>query len=209
MRRWVLAILIVIVGACGGSSTAPSGPSASSVSVQQSDVPKGMVRCDVSGDIAGFIQKEQSQDPGTAHATSAQWTDAQAHGAMAAYAALYTDSSANCSAIKSSATDISAATYKLVVNIVVQYKSEKAATDAFTNESVFGFTPSTLGGGAALRGSGTGLSANSVSMSESFGNQAFYIAFWQNKAFVAILVVVNIDAGASKKIAMSENGRIK
>jgi hypothetical protein len=40
-------------------------------------------------------------------------------------------------------------------------------------------------------------------------NQTYYIAVWQNKTFMVILAVLNIDETASKKVATSENGRIK
>jgi hypothetical protein len=32
---------------------------------------------------------------------------------------------------------------------------------------------------------------------------------WQNKAFMVILAVLNVDTATSKKIALAENARIK
>jgi hypothetical protein len=42
----------------------------------------------------------------------------------------------------------------------------------------------------------------------SISNQTFYVAVWQNKEFMVILGLLNIDSAADKKIAQAENGRI-
>ena len=60
-----------------------------------------------------------------------------------------------------------------------------------------------------IEGTKTGLSRNSVTLSEPLAGQLYYIAVWQNKAFVVILAVLNLDAASAKKVATSENGRIK
>jgi hypothetical protein len=170
-----------------------------------------MVKCDLTGDIAGFIQKEQGPDPATAKSASDEWAQAQKNGATAAYAAVYTDSAAHCAAIKSSTSDIAAANYKLVVNFVIQFKTEKDAANAYTNGSIFGASASNLrsGGTQAIEGTKTGLTANSIVVSESIANQTFYIALWQNKTFDVFLAALNLDPNASKKIATSQNSRIK
>jgi hypothetical protein len=64
-------------------------------------------------------------------------------------------------------------------------------------------------GSTAIEGAKTGLTSNAVVISQSLSNQSFYIALWQNKAFAIFLAAINLDATASKKIATSENGRIK
>ena len=58
-------------------------------------------------------------------------------------------------------------------------------------------------------GTDTGLSKNSVALTIAIGNQSFYVAVWQNKAFMVTLGVLNVDLTASKKIATNENSRIK
>lgn len=210
MRRLVLVLIIAVVAACGGSS-APGGPTASSVAAQSGDVPKGMVKCDLSGDIQTFIHKEQSPDPSTSKTAANQWTDLQKTGATAAYVAIFTDSKTHCGDFASSRTDPAAANYKLVVNFVVQFKDEKSAASTYANNSVFGVSASSLrsSGSQAVEGTKTGLTANSVVVSQAIANQTFYIGLWQNKAFAVFLAVVNVDPVASKKVATSENSRIK
>lgn len=170
-----------------------------------------MVKCDLSGDINSFIKKEQAPDPQTSKSTSSEWTDAQKNGATAAYVAIYTDSAPNCSAIKSSNPDISAANYKLVVDFVVQFKDEKSAASVYTSGSIFNISQSNFRspGSQPIEGTKTGLTANSIVLSQTFANQTYYMAMWQNKTFVVVLIALNLDPTASKKVATSENGRIK
>src|SRR5579872_1319992 len=87
VRLPVVALTALLAAvACGGSTpTAPSGPTASTVAVQQSDLPAGMVRCDLSGDIDSFIQKEQSPDPATAKSMASEWDQAKKNGATAGH----------------------------------------------------------------------------------------------------------------------------
>jgi len=184
----------------------------SRVAVQKGDLPAGMVKCDLTGDIANFIKSEQTPDPNTAQSMTKEWDAAKSKGAKGGYAAIYTDSAAHCAAIKSNSADIGAATYKLVVNFVIQFRDEKSAAAGYNNESILGFSASQLkaGGGAAVQeGTKTGLTANSITLIEPIGNQFFYIAVWQNKSFMVILAAVNLDSGAAKNVASSENSRIK
>jgi hypothetical protein len=210
VKAWPVALLgVLCVAACGGSSNGTQGPTVASVSVQQADLPSGMVRCSLSGNIEDFIKAEQSPDPNTSKSVSGYWQDAQKNGAKAAYAAIYTDSQARCAAIKNPETDVGTATYKLVVNFVLRFKDEKTAVDAYTNKSVFGFSPAQLRAAPTIEGTKTGLTANSIVLNQSIASQSFYIAEWQNKAFMVILAVLNVDPESSKKVSIAENGRIK
>jgi hypothetical protein len=207
-----IAFGLLLVAACGGGSAAqPQGPTVSSVSAQPGDVPSGLVKCDLSGDIETVVAKEATPDPSTSQSFQKYWQEAKTKGAKAGYLAFYTGSSSNCSAIKSSATEIGTASYPFILNFVLQYKDEKTAADAYTSGTVFNFSAATLkqGGEPVIEGTNTGLSPNSIVLSASVGNQTFYIAEWQNKTFVVILAVLNVDVNASKKVATSENGRIK
>jgi len=211
-----VALLALMVGAVTlvacGTPNQPAGPTAASVAVQPGDLPAGMPRCDLTGDIASFIQKEQTPDPQAAKTMSADWQDAKKSGASAAYVALYTDSNAHCAGIKTSGADLGAATYKLVVNFVVQYKDENSAANAYkSGQPILGFNPAELrgGGGGVVEGTKTGLTANSIALTQPAGTQLFYIALWQNGPFVVILAVLNVDANAAKNVATRENSRIK
>jgi hypothetical protein len=204
--------VMVMVFACGGTAAATSsGPTASSVSVQPGDLPTDMHKCDLSGDIDSFLNKSKTKDPNTYTSTKSEWDAAQKQGATAAYAAFYADSTAHCTSIESNSSDISAATYKLVVNFVIQFKDEAAANKGYTSESIFGFSASSLksGGAPVVEGTKTGLTPNSIVLSIAVASQSFYVAVWQNKAFMVILAVLNIDTATSKKAALAENSRIK
>jgi hypothetical protein len=206
--------VILTVFACGGPSlpgVVATGPTASSIAVQPGDLPSGMQKCDVSGDIDTFLNKTKTKDPATYKTTNDEWVAAKNMGATSAYTAFYSDSTAHCSSIESNSSDISTATYKLVVNFVIQFKDEASASKGYTSGSIFGFSSSQLKGGGApvVEGTKTGLTANSIVLSISISNQSFYVAEWQNKVFMVILAVLNIDTATSKKIAVAENSRIK
>lgn len=206
------ALVALLIAACGGSPPPTAqGPSVAGVSVQPGDLPSGMVKCDLSGDINSFLDKEKTPDPNTYNQTKTQWEAAQQKGATAAYTAFYTDSAPHCGTIKNTGADIGAANYKLLANFVVQYKDEKSAANAYSTDSIFGFSASSLksSGAAVIDGTKTGLTQNSIVLSGSLAPQSFYIADWQNKRFVVILAILNVDAAASKTVATSENNRIK
>jgi hypothetical protein len=203
---------MVMVFACGGTPSATSsGPTASSVSVQPGDLGTDMHKCDLSGDIDSFLNKSKTKDPNTYTSTKSEWDAAQKQGATAAYAAFYADSTAHCTSIESNSSDISTATYKLVVNFVIQFKDEASASKGYTSESIFGFSASSLksGGAPVVEGTKTGLTVNSIVLSISVASQSFYVAVWQNKAFMVILAILNIDTATGKKVAVAENSRIK
>jgi hypothetical protein len=213
LRRSIAGLAVVlIVVACGSSpSTVATGPTAAGVAVQQGDLPAGMQKCDLSGDIDSFLNKSKTKDPNTYTSTNSEWNAAKAQGATAAYAAFFSDSTAHCTSIESNSSDISSATYKLVVNFVIQFKDEASASKGYTSESIFGFSASSLktGGAPVVEGTQTGLTANSIVLSIAISNQSFYVAVWQNKAFMVILAVLNLDTATSKKVALAENSRIK
>jgi hypothetical protein len=216
----MLVALLALIGiaACGGSSPAQpaKGPTAATVAVQPADLPSGMVKCDLSGDIEKYITAEESTDPKTAKATKADWDEAQKNGATGAYVSLFSDSPAQCAALKKASTDITATTHPLVVNFVIQFKDEKSAAKGYTSpKKIFGFSAADLreskqiSGQPVVEGTKTGLSENSIVLSTTVSNQSFYIAVWQNKTFMVFLAILNTDPAASKKAATSENSRIK
>jgi hypothetical protein len=212
MRRSLIALAsLLIIGACGpvGSPGAPAA-TASSVAVQSGDLPGGMHRCDLSGDIAGYLKKIQTKDPSTYSTIKAQWDAAKKDGATAADVEFYTDSTANCTSLESNGSQISTATYKLLVNFVFQFKDEASAAKGYTTDSIFGFSAASLKSSQVpvTEGTATGLGANSIVLTVAISSQSFYVAVWQHKQFMVILGILNIDTAADKKIALAENGRI-
>jgi hypothetical protein len=169
-----------------------------------------MHRCDLSGDIDSFLNKVKTASPSTYTSTKAEWAAAQKAGAIAAQVTFFTDSTNNCKAVASNTSSVSSATYKLVVNFVFQFKDEASAAKGYTTEKVFGFSQAQLAaaGAAATIGTKTGLGPNSVTLSVSISNSAFFIAVWQNKAFMVVLAILNIDSAISQKVATKENARI-
>ena len=205
-------VAMLMLVACGGvTSGSPSGPTAATIAVQPGDLPADMHKCALSGDIDSFLNKSKTKDPNTYTSTKSEWDSAKQKGATAAYAAFYTDSTAHCASIETNSSDISSATYKLVVNFAVQFKDEATASKGYTSESIFGFSASSLksGGAPVVEGTATGLTKNSIVLSIAVSTQSFYVAVWQNKAFMVILAILNIDTATCKKVAQAANGRIK
>jgi hypothetical protein len=203
---------LVLVG-CGGSnpSILPTGPTASSVAVQPGDLPSGMKKCDQSGDIDSFLSRAKAKDPNSYNTIKPEWEAAKKQGATGAYAAFYTDSTAHCTSVETNAADVTSATYKLVVNFVIQFKDEASAVKGYTSESIFGVSSQSLksGGAPVVEGTKTGLSPNSIVLTVAVSNQSYYVAVWQNKAFMVILAILNIDPATCKKVALAANSRIK
>jgi hypothetical protein len=170
-----------------------------------------MHRCSISGDINTYLENLKTKDPATYTSTKSQWTDAQAKGATATQVTFYTDSEANCANVASTVSSISSATYKLVVNFVVQFKDETSAASGYTSGQIFGIDRSMLkaNGAPVTEGTKTGLGPNSITLSTSILAQSFYIAAWQNKAFMVILGIINFDSATGQSVADAENKRIK
>lgn len=205
------AIALLMVVACGSSPIATAlGPSVASVAVQAGDLPKGMQKCDLSGDINTYLNKIKTSDPSAYTTTKAEWDAAQKAGATAAEVVFFSDSAAHCKTVAGSVAGVASTTYKLTLNFVVQFKDEATAAKGYTSASIFGFSQAALttAGAPAIQGTKTGLGANSVTLAISISTQSFYIAVWQNKTFMVILAVLNIDSAAGQKAAVAENGRI-
>jgi len=202
-------IALLTIAACGGSPIA-LGSTVSSVAVQPGDLPSGMHRCDQSGDINAYLNFIKTKDPSTYATTKTQWDAAKSKGATAAQVVFYADTAANCATMASDVSSMISATYKVVVNYVIQFKDDGTAATGYTSGSIFGIDPAKLGSGGTpvTQGTKTGLSLNSIVVNQKIGNQAFYIAAWQNKAFMVVLGIINMDAGVGQKVADAENKRI-
>ncbi|HAC44755.1 MAG TPA: hypothetical protein DCF65_01675 [Chloroflexi bacterium] len=201
-----------MVGACGpvGGGSGTPAATASNVAVKLSDLPSGMHRCDLSGDIDSYLKKIQTSDPTTYSSTKTHWEAAQKGGATAADVELYTDSTAHCANLATNASQIGSATYKLAVDFVFQFKDEASAVAGYNSDSIFGFSVATLKATQlpVTEGTATGLGKNSIVLTLDIPPQTVYLTVWQNKQFMSILGIFNIDVATDKKIALAENGRI-
>ena len=203
-------LAVLLVAACSSQPGTATAPTAASVAVQPSDLPNTMHRCSISGDINTYIESLKTKDPATYTSTKNEWADAQSKGATATQVSFYTDSDANCTNVASTVANLSAAAYPLVVNFSVQFKDEASAANGYTNGQIFGIDSAMLkANGAVVEGAKTGLGANSIVLNTTILSQAFYIAVWQNKAFMVILGIINLDSATGQKVADAENKRIK
>ena len=211
MTRALLSLLaVLLVAACSSQPGAATAPTAASVAVQPGDLPTTMHRCSISSDINRYIESLKTKDPATYTSTKNEWADAQSKGATATQVTFYTDSDANCTNVASTVANLSASAYPLVVNFSVQFKDEASAANGYTNGQIFGIDSAMLkANGAVVEGAKTGLGANSIVLNTTILSQAFYIAVWQNKAFMVILGIINLDATTGQKVATAENSRIK
>jgi hypothetical protein len=211
MTRALLSLLaVLLVAACSSQPGTATAPTAASVAVQPGDLPNTMHRCSISGDINTYIESLKAKDPATYTSTKNEWADAQSKGATATQVSFYTDSDANCTNVASTVANLSAAAYPLVVNFSVQFKDEASAANGYTNGQIFGIDSAMLkANGAVVEGTKTGLGANSIVLNTTILSQAFYIAVWQNKAFMVILGIINLDSATGQKVADAENKRIK
>jgi hypothetical protein len=211
MTRALTSLLaVLLVAACSSQPGTATAPTAASVAVQPGDLPNTMHRCSISGDIDTYIESLKTKDPATYTSTKSEWTDAQSKGATATQVTFYTDSEANCTSVASTVANLSAAAYPLVVNFSVQFKDEASAANGYTNGQIFGIDSAMLkANGAVVEGTKTGLGANSIVLNTTILSQAFYIAVWQNKAFMVILGIINLDAATGQKVADAENKRIQ
>ncbi|HEY8840513.1 MAG TPA: hypothetical protein VIO80_07650 [Candidatus Dormibacteraeota bacterium] len=211
MTRSLTSLLAVLMVAACSSQPATTVPTAASVAVQPSDLPNTMHRCSISGDINTYIESLKTKDPPTYTSTKTEWTDAQSKGATAAQVVFYTDSEANCANVASTVANLSGAAYPLVVNFSVQFKDEASAASGYTNGQIFGIDRAMLkaNGAPVVEGTKTGLGPNSIVLSTTILSQAFYIAVWQNKAYMVILGIINLDSATGQKVADAENKRTK
>ena len=210
MHRLLAFVAVAILAACSSSGAAGTG--VSDVAVQSGDVPTGVQKCDGSGGMDSFLNTVKTKDPSTYSSTKSEWDKAKSNGATDAQVVFYTDSKAHCADITNSQNNnLASATYPIVINFVIQFKDQASAEKGYTSESIFGFSESTIdttGGTGVVKGTATGLSKNSITLTIAIGNQSFYVAIWQNKAFMVILAVINVDTAEAKKIATNENSRI-
>jgi hypothetical protein len=142
---------------------------------------------------------------------STDWDAAKKDGAMAAEVVVYSDSKNGCDRYVDPSLEMTSSKVALVVNIVVQFRDDRGATNAYAVESLLNASASefrrTFTRGV-VEGAASGLGKNSLTVSTTFFELPVYFAFWQNKVFLVALEAFNVDAGQSKKIATNVNRRI-
>ena len=196
MKGLVFVTAVILAGNCNPvAGIVPASPQ--SVSLQQSDLPSGLQNC---GNETGDVAKSKDTE------TQAEWKKQSSAGAKSGYQSIYANSSSECAQLaKSTASPPKNA--KLAGSIVLQYKDDATALKAY-NSGVFGMKPTDVSGQGATTGTATGLGANSIWLSASFGGQSIAISVWEHKAFVALFVAFNLADTDAKKAATNMDGRI-
>ncbi len=204
----VCLAIVAMVFACGPSQASTTAASAASVAVQTGDVPNKLMKCSQSGSIDGYLSSIKTANPDAYKSLTQEWATALKNGATNAQVAFYTDSKAHCDDLaKTGGTSVGTATYPLIVNYVLQFKDEATAAKGYTTGTIMGIDITSLKS-SAITGKATGLGGNSLVIAASLFGQSIYIAVWQNKAFMVILGVLNVDQTSSQKIATNENSHI-
>jgi hypothetical protein len=195
--------------ACGAGSVTLLPATASSVSLTSGDIPKGLVECDGSGDIDTFLGKIKTSDPNSYQTNKDEWAQTKKDGAVKGSVVLGAESKAVCTQLESSSSN--SGSTKELASFVIQFKDVASATKAYASDApILGFKPSDLtSGSGAVKGTKTGLGANSTVEAASLNGESVYVAVWQNKAFYILYLAINIDDATSKKLVTAINGRVK
>ena len=214
MRGLLMAVVgLLAVAACGSGNVTILGSTPSSVSIQSSDAPKGLTKCSQSGDVNKYLNEIKGTDPTSYDTTKAEWDQAKKDGATAAEFTFYAPGETDCTNLSKSGTSPTSSSGKVLGSVVIQFKDSASASKAYKSESILGFTTDGLRQAAAAgftvtEGTKTGLGANSIIVSGSFGGTSLYVAGWTNKAFYMIVIGVNIDAPSMSHVATAVNGRV-
>jgi hypothetical protein len=200
----LLAVVVSAAVACGGSS--PSPASAAAAAVQTVDLPAGLVKCDGSGAVDTFLASIQTTDTVSYRLISEGWAAAKQEGADFAEVVLFSDSAGDCDSVHNQPSgQIGALSAPLVIGIAIRFGNETSAALAYGRDSIMGFSRQVLRDTPGVaEGESTGLGRNSIVAAVS----GVYAAMWQNRTFVLRLVTVNLDPGASRRIAAHQQGRI-
>jgi len=215
MRRLLLkgVVGLLLVAACGPTNVTILASTPSSVSVQSSDVPKGLTKCSQSGDVNKYLNELKASDPTSYDSTKAEWDQAKKDGATGAEFTFYASSQNDCSSLLKGSSGSAPSTAKVIGSVVIQFKDAASASKASTTESILGFDRASLRQAAAAgftvtEGTKTGLGANSIVVSGSFGGTTLFVAAWSNKAFYLVVIGENEDATSMGHVATAANGRV-
>ncbi len=198
-RAWLLTFAALV--ACG-TATPPPPATVQSVALKESDLPKGMVVCGLSGDIDTFLRGAPANNQYAAQLQS-DWNALRAQGAQQGYVRVFTRSQTDCHNAFTSSTSNA---IPLVASMVVQFKNAAGAAKAYTQADVGAAPIASLPG--AEQGAGTGLGKNALAFGDNEGSQSIYFAYWQNARFLALLLAVDIGVSQARQAAIHVNSRI-
>ena len=200
MRRALLAVLVLAV-ACG--THAPPPPATlQSVALRQSDLPKGMILCGLSGDIDTFLAGAPANNQYASQLKS-DWNALKAQGAQKGYVRVYAPSQTDCKNAFLAGT--SGPSPSIVLSMLVQFKNTATAAKAYTQADVGASPLLQLG---AQQGAVTGLGKNSLSFGDTEQSSSIFFAYWQHARFLALILAVDLGTKTGQQAAVRVNSRI-
>jgi hypothetical protein len=204
----LVVALVTLVAGCQISSTPVAAPIVSptphtpvaTAALQASDVPADLQPCPASGPIATYLTTIKTSNPTLAQKLSAQWQALKKSGAQDAAITLFAADPAACTAeLASTGSARSAA------SVVVLFGDEGQADRAWL-AGLLGFAPPAPGEipPGVVRGKDTGLGDSAW----TYRNPPVSLATWRKSAFVALVVVTNLDDTAFKAAAAAVDARL-
>lgn len=202
IRAGLLVAAFVALLACStpGAPPAPSTPQ--SVALQAGDLPRGMVRCGLSGDVDRFLTGAPS-DNQYASQLAQEWRAMKALGAQAGYVGVYAGSSDQC---KAAFTSQSLTGIRWAASMVVQFKNTAAAGTAYRQASIGAQQIAQQPG--SEEGAATGLGSDSLTFSDSEGTQSLFFAYWHHARFLVVMLALDLGEQASHQAAHDVDSRI-
>jgi len=209
-RSW-LVVLALLGFSCGPGSgdshAAPPAVTAKGLVLQATDIP-GLQKCPQSDDWAVLMLQGEPEMLPTGFAS---WSDLKAAGATEGWLSLYADNTPECPLLLGSA----APQGRLVYTAAIKFKSSSNAAVSFTSGAqTFPVAPDfadrfAAAGGTETKGAGTGFGKNSAVATISVRGVPTYVAFWQNKSFVAVIYAFNLSASEAATAINRMNARIR
>ena len=199
---------MALAAACQGQTQATPAPSPVptphttplAAVLQPTEVPGGLFNCLASGPIDSYVTTVAGANPPVSSAAASEWAKLKAGGATAAAISIYADDATACAA------EVGATSSARSAMSFVAIFGDAGEADRAWSAGVFGFTPPAVGEQApgVTLGSGTGLGTSSF----TFERTPVLLASWHRSAFVAVVVFVNLDAGAFRAATAAVDARL-
>ena len=172
------------------------------VALQAADLPNGMTRCGMSGDIDRFLTQAP---PGNQYAANMAelWLGVRKLGAQGGYVQVFAGSNDQC---VTPFTSASLTGVRWIANMVVEFKTDKAAGKAYRDASAGAQQIASQPG--SEQGSGTGLGNDSLTFGNSEGDLSEFFAYWHHGKFLVQLLAVGLGEQRSHQAARKVDGRI-